>query len=79
MIMQPGKDSLSTNEWKQLYIYQAKISDFPYYKHQLTKNGPNLNVVVKTEKHVEEYVGENLCENMSLFFNMTPKHDKRNI
>ena len=68
MIIQPGKDSLSTNEWKQLNICRQKHSDFPYYKHQLTKNGTNLNVVVKTEKHVEENVGENLCKNVSLYF-----------
>lgn len=66
MIIQPGKDSLSTNEWKQLDICRHKHSDFPYYKHQLTKNGTNLNVVVKTEKHVEENVGENLVK-MSLY------------
>lgn len=68
MIIQPGKDSLSTNEWKQLDICRQKHSDFPYHKHQLTKNGTNLNVVVKTEKHVEENVGENLCKNVSLYF-----------
>ena len=67
MIIQPGKDSLSTNEWKQLDIYRQKYSDIPYYNNQLTKNGKNLNVVAKAKKHAEENVRENLCENMSLY------------